>query len=277
MTKKRLNFISLVLFIALVFSIIWFVNFWLKSREFSTEYQVSTRYFSNVRNSNNIKVALIGDSWVAEKKLDDFLALHLSKRGWNTEIISFGQKGARSKFIYQNLFKSNSQINSSYDVLFGDPINICVVIAGVNDSSSYIGADFYAYHVALIVKSLRKRGIFPFILEVPEFGIEEAESKNPIGYIRRRLMRIAYHSGKVDVINDYRLALETTLHEKFKKDEYVIIRFNNVSTDYKSTKNLFNSDLIHLSEEGRNLLALTIANAINNKLSQNNTAAYRSP
>lgn len=261
-----------IIFTTIALSIVWFASFWITSREFSKPHQFETRYNSGLIGANKIKVALIGDSWVAGKKLDSFLASYLRKGGWEPEIISFGQRGARSKIIYENLFKPNSEANSSQEVLFGEPFDICVVIAGVNDTSSYIGADFYAHHVSLIVDSLTKRGIFPFILEVPEFGIEKAESKNPVGFLRRHLMRIAYHAGKVDVINDYRETLNKTLGEKFQSDQYTIINFDTVSTDYTANKNLYAQDSIHLSEEGRNLLALTIAHAINNRLSKNISA-----
>lgn len=222
MTKMLRKSNKLIIFVTTALSIIWFANFWLNSREFSKQHQFESRVISELIGSHKIKIALIGDSWVAGKKLDNFLASYLRKDGWEAEIISFGQRGARSKIIYENLFKPNSEENSSQEVLFGEPVDICVVIAGVNDTSSYIGADFYAHHVSLIVDSLRKRGIFPFILEVPEFGIEEAESKNPIGFLRRHLMRIVYHAGKVDVINDYRVSLNKILTEKFQPDQYAI-------------------------------------------------------
>lgn len=238
-----------------------FLIYWILSRQFAEGEAVGSVGMRQLAQPN-VNIALVGDSWVVGGSLDSFMRLELIRRGWSPKISSFGQSGARSRAIYENLFKEHSVDYSSRSVLFGDSPDVCIVVAGVNDTFGYIGSDFYAHHMVLIVQSLRDRGVFPFILEVPEFGIEEVESRNPFGYLRRRVMRFLYHDGRTDVIAEYRSALDTALAARFSPDEYVIVRFDSVSRDYRIDRHIFEDDLAHLNSDGRKRLASSLSESI---------------
>ena len=65
-------------------------------------------YQENEANQDTVlTVGIIGDSWVAGQKLDSLLHQELLKNELSNRIISSGHPGAKSKLIYENLFKSN--------------------------------------------------------------------------------------------------------------------------------------------------------------------------
>jgi lysophospholipase L1-like esterase len=151
-------------------------------------------------------------------------------------------------------------------VLFGMPVHVAVVIAGVNDSQGYIGADHYAHHVVLTAEALRQRGIFPMVVELPEYGIEHATSSDPLGQVRRRLMRRIYHDDRVDVIPMYRAALAQALAPRLDRGQVDLIDFDPVTADFHRSRDLFLPDAIHLSEKGRRALARQIGVALDARL-----------
>lgn len=216
----------------------------------------------------NVRIAIIGDSWASGRKLDDFVEKDLHDRGWNVRITSHGHPGARSQLIYRDMFAPQSDPHSSQDVLFGAPFHAAVVLAGVNDSQGYIGADHYSHHVRLIVEALSRRGIFPLVVELPEYGIEQARSSDPLGRVRRRMMRMVYHHDQVDVIPMYRSALAKNLQESLPADSYRIIDFDPVATDFNRSRDLYLPDAIHLSEKGRRALSAQIGLSLDRLLRQ---------
>jgi lysophospholipase L1-like esterase len=209
-----------------------------------------------------VRIAIVGDSWAAGRKMDELVRAELGRLGWTVEVVSFGQPGARSQLIYHNLFEPRSEENSSHDVLFGAPVHAAIVIAGVNDSSGYIGADHYAHHTTLIAKALHQRGILPLILELPEYGIEHATSSDPLGVVRRRLMRWVFHGDQFNVIDHYRQTLDAELRRSFRANEYHVIDFDPVTSDFHASPELFEPDALHLSAEGRRRLAHQIGVSI---------------
>lgn len=119
-------------------------------------------YQITAANDSNLTIGIIGDSWTAGKKLDSLLHKGLLEKGINNEIISSGQQSARSKLIYQNIFKDSTNKHSSKFLLKKHP-DYCIVIAGVNDASGQIGANFYSHHISLIIKTLLYYKIKPVI------------------------------------------------------------------------------------------------------------------
>ena len=114
---------------------------WMHTRHFSVLPDHLTFRAPAPITDRTVRIAIVGDSWAAGRKMDELVRAELGRRGWSVEVVSFGQPGARSQLIYQNLFEPLSEKNSSRDVLFGAPVHAAIVIAGVNDSSGYIGAD----------------------------------------------------------------------------------------------------------------------------------------
>ena len=127
--------IGLISILILIFSWYIFDRFSL-SKQF-TYYEINT-----IDQDSVLSVAIIGDSWVAGKKLDSLLHVDLLKFGVRNTIISSGHPGANSKLIYQNLFEEETKELSSKFIIKKKP-DYCILISGVNDANDQVGGNFY--------------------------------------------------------------------------------------------------------------------------------------
>ena len=88
-----------VITLATIFSIT--LSYYLIDRfSYAKEMQL---YPIGIDNDTVLRVGIIGDSWVAGKKLDAFLLDEFKVKGVNSMITSSGHVGAKSKLIYQNI------------------------------------------------------------------------------------------------------------------------------------------------------------------------------
>ena len=203
--KRKLFFRILIFFIVAAFG-------------FSLLDSVSDRTFTtqgitedcDIANDDYFDVGIIGDSWVAAKKIDIGLNNKLSSVG-NIRVSSCGQGGAKSKQIYENLHLSGEEKYSSNSILNGE-FDLVVVVAGVNDIASRIGKDFYSFHIDKIVDQLNKCDILPVILTIPEFGIEEFFSTRPIHMKLPKDMpnKLLFDEKLVNTRENYKKALKKT-------------------------------------------------------------------
>jgi hypothetical protein len=207
----------------------------------------------------HVKVGIIGDSWVAGKKLDELLKNRLMEMGLNAEVVSSGHPGAKSRQIYRDLFADEGKLYSTKSLLLDDDLDYLVIIGGVNDTIGHIGPDNYAHHMLGIIKAAQERSVQPLVVEVPEYGIECTSAPSIITYCKRILFRYLFDGGKLNVIDDYRkeLLLQIT------KLAYpvTVIHFNNVVRDYASSTNLYLNPS-HLNQEGNSALASLIAGEV---------------
>jgi len=208
-----------------------------------------------------VRVGIIGDSWACGRGLADALEKHLADDGLAARVVSFGHGGAKSRDILLNLLKPGDVQFSSSRIL-SDDFDYCVVVCGVNDTGGYIGADFYSFHVAGIAELLDHHGVFPIILEVPEFGIEESASISFLGAARRIAMRWLLHAGERDVIPAYRDALPPALEAGLPPDAYKLVSFGTVCEDYIQARHLYTKDLCHLSNDRLSRLGAALSVAI---------------
>lgn len=228
-------------------------------------------------------VALIGDSWVAGGQLEAALEIELSRLGLrNRAVRGFGEGGAKSRRILRNLLDSSPRSGAlerpathqppnpfaSGAVLESGQYRHCVVIAGVNDVLDHFGSDFYAHHLTQIAGKLLAHGITPVLVELPEFGVEEAAAR-PRGLrgLAVGVMRVLFDSGRIDVIGDYRLALARSLTDRGIADRVIVVDFDAIVPDYHApgvASSLF-ADPIHLNESGRRELARAIATSISHR------------
>ena len=216
---------------------------------------------SSITNTN-VTIGIIGDSWVANNNLDSFLQEKLMAKGVNNKIVSSGNSSARSKLIYQNIFKDSTQQFSSQFVIKANP-DYCVVVAGVNDAAGQIGANFYAHHIKLIIKTLLHFNIKPVIVELPEFGIVEYTNNTTIiNKIRYKIPSFINNKGEIDNIKTYRQSLNNHLAESNLLDKIVFVKFDNICSDYNDCKELYKKDGLHLNRSGNEVLSHHIANAI---------------
>ena len=82
--------IGLITMLILIFS-------WYLIDKFSYSKELSYYELNNIAQDSVLSIAIIGDSWVAGKKLDSLLHVDLLEFGVKNNIISSGHPGAKSK------------------------------------------------------------------------------------------------------------------------------------------------------------------------------------
>lgn len=215
---------------------------------------------------STLTIGIIGDSWVAEEKLDSILHYGLLGNKITNNIISSGHPGARSKIIYQNLFGLNDESHSSKFILEKRP-EYCIVIAGVNDAAGQVGSEYYSYHVSQIVETLLHYKIKPVLVSLPEFGIEETiENMDIVSKSRNEISAYFNNDGVIDNIKIYRSSLNKALETSRLSDSIIMIDFDNICTEYSKNKELYMNPA-HLSKSGNLRLGNLIIDNLKNDLS----------
>ncbi len=229
-------------------------------RRFSFEKELD--YFTiNTKQNDTLSIGIIGDSWIADGQLDDLVHQNLIQAGVQNRVLSSGKHGAMSKRIYQNLYGHNEQSKSSKFIIEEKPRYV-IVIAGVNDAVGQVGGNFYAHHIEKIVNTLIRYEIQPVLLELPEFGIIEAEARiGRIRSFRNRIFANFTNKGQIDNIKTYRQTLVKKLNSSQIMDEVIYVSFEGICDDYDNCLDLY-KDPMHLSSKGNKILALTISDAI---------------
>lgn len=251
--RKSIKFLSLFL-IFLFFIALYSFNRFSYSEEMPF-------YSIESDKSEFLKIGIIGDSWVARNKIDSILKIRLLEDSIKCKIISSGHPGARSKLIYQNLFKDQYLDYSSKYVITSKP-DYCIVIAGVNDAASQIGAKNYSHHMILIIKTLLHNNIKPIIISLPEFGIKKAtDNLNILSKIRNLTSAYFNNDGEIDNINTYRKVFDSELKRKGLIDDIIIIDFDNVCTDYNNCLALY-ANYSHMSIKGNEKLCSIISDEL---------------
>ena len=253
MKKIKISCIGIVIIIVLLLS-------WYLIDRFS--YSNPQPYYSvKATHNTTLTIGIIGDSWVSNGKLDSLIHNKLLEKGFENKVLSSGHPGARSKIIYQNLFKEKEKEQSSKFIIENHP-DYCVLVSGVNDAISQVGSNFYTHHVVLIVNTLLHYKITPVIVELPEFGIVEAT--NELGFIPRErdiLSAKFTNSGEIDNIRTYREALVRELEVKNLKDSVILIGFDKVCDDYSKYLELYFGSS-HLSKKGNEKFSQIITNEL---------------
>ena len=181
--------------------------------------------------SEKFTVGIVGDSWVASQKLDTMLHNRLINYGIENRIVSYGIPGATSKVIYEN-----------FDQIISKSPDVCIIIAGVNDSALMYPSSYYQHHVGLMVASLREVGIEPIILELPHYNRNESIKK--LKFKIRSLSYVgAIINGNVnEPLSNYRINYDVKFPE-LKPNHY--------------------RDQAHLNTTGNQKLAQALADYIN--------------
>jgi lysophospholipase L1-like esterase len=208
-----------------------------------------------------IKIGVIGDSWVAGQKLDRAIEQAVAASGFKTAVLSSGHPGAKSRQIYRNLFLEKASKNSSNALFMDEDLDYLVVVAGVNDSAGHIGKTFYAHHILLICQAALARGVKPVIVEVPEYGIEDTPSSGFLSWGKRSIYLWLLDSGNVDVIKEYRMALREEIQASGIADKVLLVDFLPITDDYNTSKDLY-ANPSHLNHDGYSKLGNRIANSI---------------
>ena len=259
MKRNRIIIIGVLVFSILIFSFYFHDRF--SQSKYLQFYQVDTK------KDSVLKIGIIGDSWAAGKKLDSILHNQLLKRGLNNKIISSGKPGAKSKAVYQNLFKNKEDKFSSKVVIENKP-DYCILILGVNDAASQIGSHYYSYHMVQIIKTLLHYKIKPILVTCPEFDIEETiDNMNILSRNRNIISAYFNNNGEIDNIKTYRKTLMEELASEELVNDIVLIDFDRVCPDYKNCSQMYRNSS-HLSEKGNVKLIEVIVGELVNEIPQ---------
>ena len=215
-----------------------------------------------------IGIAMVGDSWISGSKLDVPLQEALANVGLpDVRVKGIGQGGATSRVILQNLVSEDpSNAFSSRSVIEAGDYEYCLVIAGVNDSATHLGADFYAHHMTEIVSLLVARGVTPLILELPEYGIEAVRAeRRGLSLFKDWALSALFDQGEVDVVGKYRSAMIRSLEGAGLMEQIEFIRFDPVVADYHESVDLY-KDPVHLNAQGNERLTAHLASFVLNML-----------
>jgi lysophospholipase L1-like esterase len=196
------------------------------------------------------KIAVIGDSWVSGHNLDASIHDALAENGIESEVISFGNPGAKSRQIYRDLDANDA-------VLLDNSIRYVVIVAGVNDAAGHIGSDFYAHHMMNIISLLINHDKTPVIVELPEFDIAAASDISST--IKAFAYKILFDGGKTDIIQEYRNDLKNNIIKA--NAPCIVIPFDPIISDYSQSKNLY-ANSSHLNTDGYTLLGTHIGQSI---------------
>ena len=244
--KIKLIAIGIISLFTIVFAWYLFDRFSYANKQ--SYYQVNT-----INQDTVLTIGIIGDSWVARQKLDDFLHKELLKNGFDNRIISSGHPSAKSKLIYQNIFKNNSDKYSSRFIIENKP-DYCIVIAGVNDSCAQIGKKYYAHNMILIIEALLHYGVKPIVVSLPEFDVLKAIDNINILFKTRNIISAKINNnGEMDNISTYKEFLKSELSRQNLINKIVYIDFDKVCADYSNCKVLY-ADPFHLSRHGNKKL-----------------------
>jgi len=206
--------------------------------------------------SSPVKIGIIGDSWVEGKGLEVSVQKLLAAKGINAVVVSMGHAGANSRQLYRDYLSGELLEENDFDYL--------VIVAGVNDTASYIGKDFYAHHMLGIIKAAQDRGVETLCIEVPDYGIESLPFKDvPWGEVlswgKHLLFRYLHDGGNVNVIADYRKELSAGLAKL--PEPVPVISFDPNIWHYELKSNLYVNPS-HLNQEGCDELSSLIADAL---------------
>ncbi|MDP9959104.1 SGNH/GDSL hydrolase family protein [Chryseobacterium lathyri] len=250
---------KLLVSIILLTGVVSFIYFWNKYA-----YAGEENYFSsNTKPENGMQIGIIGDSWVVRQNLDSLLQKKLLDKGLHSEIYSSGNPGAKTKKIYENLFKDDNEEFSSKKVIERKP-DYCIIIAGVNDAATYMGPEFYTYHMVKIIKTLLHYNIRPVVVSLPEFGAEENfKNKNIASSLSNRSAELVLNGGDHFKISDYRNALQKELKHGGLDEKVIILNFDEVSSDYDKDRSLY-ADPLHLNKQGYQKFSEFLAKGIVN-------------
>jgi lysophospholipase L1-like esterase len=205
-----------------------------------------------------LTIGIIGDSWATYNKLDNLLHQELLNNGFENKIISSGQSGAKTRLIYQNLFKDNTSKNSCKFIIESNP-DYCILLGGTNDAIGQMGSRYYSFHISKIIKFLLHYNIKPIVLTLPKIGVQEMNNNmNIFQRYRNRLSAFFNNGNQIENVESYRKKLLEILKNEQLIDKILLIDFDKACEKYEKDSDLYKNP-IHLSNTGNKKLAGFIA------------------
>ncbi len=253
MNKLRGSLLRLCAIIACVTLVALFilaVYAYLNQRSFDAYATISTLQRPS-NPSSHVKIGIIGDSWAACIGLDGSVQQLLAAKGLDAEVVIMGHPGANSRQLYRDYLSRELLEENDFDCL--------VIVAGVNDTASYIGKDFYAHHMLGIIKAAQARGVKTLYIEVPDYGIESLPFTGVLSWGKHLLFRYLHDGGKVNVIEDYRKELSAGLAKL--PEPVPVISFDPNIWRYDFDSSLY-ANPSHLNTDGCDELSSLIADEL---------------
>ncbi len=212
---------------------------------------------SAVADSPSTGVLVIGDSWAANRVLDDPIRGALARRTINVQVHSLGYSGERTGKIYEHFAASQETAAT------------CVIVAGINDSVGHFGAHYYAHHIRLLAKLALQRRCSPVIVELPRYDQQGVVAGRAVAYlmVRNLLYRFIFDHGSFAPIDRYREAARNDL-----ADLHVNLLNPDPAIGTPNTRPELWANPSHLSAKGRSALAEAIGSAIFDRMHQ--TVSY---
>ena len=211
-------------------------------------------------NDDTIRIAYIGDSWAYihnnMKCVIDSIIYSQIKRP--VQIRNAGIPGLVSKEIYNAIF-TNRDLRS---VVEWGP-DFCFVSSGINDSNLKLGRDNYKENMRLLICYLLDNNITPVILEIPYYDIYYTFWKRTPVYMFRTIRSMLWTHSSINCIDSYSNSYSDLIIEQQWQDSVITIRRINWNPNgYKSQKELYTSDRMHLNQDGYFVLDSCIASHI---------------
>jgi hypothetical protein len=253
----RINKKFLLLLTIFLLSIVTYVV--LKSLQFKLAPELTLSIPFLGKDSNTISIALIGDSWVADHRLDTIIKKTIVVGNKEIKVNSSGQYGARSKDVYLNIFKASNESNSLQQIILSKP-DYCFISAGNNDLN--MGTKFYVHHMMLIIKFLCKVGIKPIVMLLPNYekNIPQISTIEKVSRYFRNFFSKSEYNIDATVYN-YNLINEISKNQLNAKVILIDKNYNDSLKIYVNyTKQQFKT--FHLNNIGNYLLAKEIAKKI---------------
>lgn len=224
----------------------------------------------NYKKDSILKIGIIGDSWVGRTDLDKKMQKFFSEKGIEAEFIALNHPGATSKEIYEDMFREKNEEFSLKFVIESKP-DYCIIIAGVNDVARHIGKKYYADHMVLIINTLLHYKIKPIVVEVPNFGVEDAQKYKNIFSKYTNIVSEAINGDEVNDnnVSTYRETFNKELRENDLLDKITLFDSDKINKDYKSNKILF-SDPLHLNEQGYEVFIKVLSEDIIEEIKRKN-------
>ncbi|MFB9121583.1 SGNH/GDSL hydrolase family protein [Bergeyella porcorum] len=248
--KKKIFFAFFLIFTILIY---------ITSDKYSVGSDIS--YFtapSCPPSAGQLKIGMIGDSWVKRGDMEKPLEEQLLQYGVKADVIESGHSGATSKMIYENLFADkNESIYSSKFVVEFCP-QYCIVVAGVNDSFRGFGKTYYAEYVVKIANTLLHYNITPVILEIPNYSVEESQNTRSKLGVYRDALWFSLKGEDYKNLDAYRDELKKYLKKEGLENRVILINPNDANIDYQKHPEWY-EDPLHLNDKGYKELVNVIA------------------
>lgn len=253
----RINKIFLLFLTIFLFSVTTYAV--LKSFQFKLAPELTLSIPFLGKDSNTISIALIGDSWVADHRLDTIIKKTIVLGNKEIKVNSSGQYGAHSKDVYLNIFKASNESNSLQQIILSKP-DYCFISAGNNDLN--MGTRFYVHHMMLIIKFLCKVGIKPIVMLLPNYetNIPQIGTIEKVSRYFRNFFSNSEYSTDASV---YNLNLINEISKNQLNSKVILVNKNyddSMKVYVNYSKQQFKT--FHLNNIGNHLLAKEIAKEI---------------